>query len=307
LQACRDVNQLDNSAPSPAGTALPPHGCALTFDSRNISHYLEHPFNIVEGAMSRLAVLLYSVAAYAVFLVVFLYLIAFVADVGVPRTIDTGPAAPVLLAVAVDLALIALFGLQHSVMARPFFKRWITGRMPPAMERSTYVLAASLVLAFLFWQWRPLPYTLWRAEGALATALLAASALGWGIVLLSTFLINHFDLFGLRQAWMHLVQRPLTPLPFRTTLLYRLVRHPIMLGFLVAFWFTPHMTAGHLLFAAGMSVYILIGVRHEERDLVEALGEPYVAYRRETPALVPGLPGAREDLPAPQLSARHPG
>jgi len=248
--------------------------------------------------MTRLACLLYSVAAYALFFAVFLYLIAFVANIAVPRSIDAGPQSDLLAAVAIDLALIALFGLQHSVMARPAFKRWIVRFVPPAIERSTFVLAASLVLVLLFWQWRPLTATVWRAEGALATALLAASALGWGTVLLSTFLINHFDLFGLRQAWLHFLQRPLVPLAFRTTLLYRLVRHPIMLGFLIAFWFTPHMTVGHLLFAAGMSAYILIGVRHEERDLVQALGDDYVRYRRETPAFIPGLPGARADLPA---------
>jgi len=145
----------------------------------------------------------------------------------------------------------------------------------------------------------------WRL--ALATVLLAASAMGWGIVLLSIFLINHFDLFGLRQAWLHFLQRPLTPLVFRTTLLYRLVRHPIMLGFLIAFWFTPHMTAGHLLFAGGMTAYILIGVRHEERDLVQALGPTYAAYRRQTPAFLPGLPGASDELPASGITAKHPG
>lgn len=257
--------------------------------------------------MTRLALLLYSVFAYVVFFGVFLYLIAFVANIAVPRSIDIGPAASPIVALWIDLALIALFGLQHSVMARPAFKRWITRYVPPAIERSTFVLAASLVLVLLFWAWRPLPYTIWRAEGALATTLLALSALGWGTVLLSTFLINHFDLFGLRQAWLHFLQRPLTPLAFRTTLLYKLVRHPIMLGFLIAFWFTPHMTVGHLLFAAGMTVYILIGVRHEERDLVQALGSSYVKYRRETPAFIPGLPGASEDLPSEGIARRHPG
>jgi protein-S-isoprenylcysteine O-methyltransferase Ste14 len=263
----------------------------------------------MEGnAMLRLAVLLYSVAVYAVFLLVFLYLIGFVANIAVPRSIDVGPAASAAVALLIDLVLIALFGLQHSVMARPSFKRRFTQVIPAAIERSTYVLAASLVLALLFWAWRPLPLTLWRADGALAAVLMAASALGWGIVLLSTFLIDHFDLFGLRQAWLNFLQRPLTPLVFRTALLYRLVRHPIMLGFLIAFWFTPHMTAGHLLFAAGMTVYILIGVRHEERDLLEALGPTYAAYRRETPAFVPGLPGARDDdVRAPGITARHPG
>jgi methanethiol S-methyltransferase len=257
--------------------------------------------------MTRLAFLLYSVAAYAVFLGAFLYLIAFVANIAVPRSIDIGPDASPLVALAINLALIALFGVQHSVMARPAFKRWITRFVSPAIERSTFVLAASLVLVLLFWQWRPLTATVWQADGALGTALLAASALGWGTVLLSTFLINHFDLFGLRQAWLHFLQRPLVPLVFRTTLLYKLVRHPIMLGFLIAFWFTPHMTLGHLLFAAGMTLYILIGVRHEERDLVQALGDEYVKYRRETPAFVPGLPGASDDLPAEGITARHPG
>jgi protein-S-isoprenylcysteine O-methyltransferase Ste14 len=248
--------------------------------------------------MVRVLVLLYSLGAYAVFFGVFLYLIAFVANIAVPRSVDVGPQASPAVALAIDVCLIALFGLQHSTMARPAFKRWFSRCIPPAMERSTYVLAASAVLALLFWLWRPLPSTLWRADGVLASVLLAASALGWGTVLLSTFLINHFDLFGLRQAWLHFLQRPLTPLAFRTTLLYRLVRHPIMLGFLIAFWFTPHMTAGHLLFAAGMTAYILIGVRHEERDLVQALGPTYAAYRRDTPAFLPGLPGASDELPA---------
>jgi methanethiol S-methyltransferase len=255
--------------------------------------------------MSRLAILLYSVAAYGVFLGVFLYLVAFVAGAPVPRSVDVGPAAGTVAAALGDLALIALFGVQHSVMARPAFKRWWTRVIPPPMERSTFLLASSLVLVLLFWLWRPLPTTLWQAQGGLALALLAASGLGWCVVLLSTFLINHFDLFGLRQAWLHFVRRPLTALPFRTTLLYRLVRHPLMLGFLIAFWFTPHMTVGHLLFAAGMTVYILIGVRHEERDLVQALGPVYEAYRRETPAFFPGLPGAREDVSPPASSATH--
>jgi protein-S-isoprenylcysteine O-methyltransferase Ste14 len=241
-----------------------------------------------------------------VFFGVFLYLIAFVANILVPRSVDLGPPAAPVAAALGDLALIVLFGLQHSLMARPAFKRWITRTVPPPIERSTFVLATSLVLVLMFWLWRPLPVTVWRAHGDIAIVLLAASAIGWGVVLLSTFLINHFDLFGLRQAWLHFTQRPLTPLPFRTTLLYRRVRHPIMLGFLVAFWFTPHMTAGHLLFAAGMTAYILVGVRYEERDLVQALGPRYAAYRRETPAFVPGLPGAREDLPHGSLQEERP-
>jgi protein-S-isoprenylcysteine O-methyltransferase Ste14 len=240
---------------------------------------------------------LYSLGAYGLFLAVFLYLIAFVGNLFVPRSVDVGPQAPALAAAAVDLLLVAVFGLQHSVMARPAFKRWLTQALPAPVERSTYVLAASLALVLLFWQWRPLPATVWQAQGGAAIALWAVCALGWATVLLSTFLIDHFDLFGLRQTWLHMVGRVPVPLRFRTTLLYRIVRHPIMLGFLLAFWFTPHMTAGHLLFAAGMTVYILVGVRHEERDLVRALGQDYVDYRRRTPAFIPGLPGAHEDLP----------
>ena len=252
----------------------------------------------------RAAVFAYSLGAYALFLAVFLYLVGFVGDLGVPRSIDAGLHSERAEAIVIDLLLISLFGLQHSVMARPTFKRWIGRHLPAAMERSTYVLLASLVLALLMGQWRPIPLTLWQADGATATALWAAFGFGWATVLLSTFLINHFDLFGLRQAYLHLVQRPLIPLPFRTTLLYRLVRHPIMLGFLIAFWFTPHMTVGHLLFAVGMTIYIVIGVHHEERDLVDALGREYVDYRRRTPAFIPGMRGAHGDVGRPAAERR---
>lgn len=254
--------------------------------------------------MRSATIFLYSVGAYALFLVVFLYLVAFVGNLWVPKSIDGGPASDTALALVVDLLLVSLFGLQHSVMARPAFKRWITRFIPPAMERSTFVLVATVILVVLMWQWRPIDGTIWQADGTLAIVLWAMFGAGWFVVLLSTFLINHFDLFGLRQAWLHLVERPLTPLVFRTTLFYRIVRHPIMLGFLIAFWFTPHMTVGHLLFAVAMSVYIVIGVRHEEHDLVHALGEDYVAYRRRTPAFVPGLPGASEDLPVQPATHR---
>ena len=254
--------------------------------------------------MARLSVFLYSLGAYGFFLAVFLYLVAFVGNLWVPRSIDVGPLSSAGAAVLVDLLLIALFGLQHSLMARPAFKRWLVRRLPPAMERSTYVLLASAVLALLMWQWRPLPIDLWQAGGAAATALWIAFGLGWAIVLLSTFLINHFDLFGLRQAYLHMVRRPLRPLQFRTTLFYRLVRHPIMLGFLVAFWFTPQMTAGHLLFSLGMTVYILVGVHHEERDLVDSLGPVYDDYRSRTPAFIPGIKVARKAV-ASAPAERH--
>lgn len=247
--------------------------------------------------MTRAAMFLYSLGAYGLFLAVFLYLVAFVGNVAVPRSIDVGPASGIVPAIAIDVLLIVLFGLQHSVMARPAFKRWFTRLVPAPIERSTFVLVASLLLALLMWQWRPIPLSLWHFEGTAAIALWAVFGVGWLVVLLSTFLINHFDLFGLRQTWLHLRHRPAPALQFRTTLLYRAVRHPIMLGFLLAFWATPDMTAGHLLFALAMTGYIAIGVHHEERDLVRSLGDDYVAYRRETPAFIPGLPGASEDLP----------
>ena len=238
--------------------------------------------------MIRLAVLLYSLAAYAVFFGVFLYLVAFVANILVPRSIALGPEASPLAAALGNLTLIALFGLQHSVMARPAFKRWITRAIPPAMERSTFVLAASLLLVLLFWLWRPLPATLWRAEGGLATALLAASAVGWGIVLLSTFLINHFDLFGLRQSWRAFRGQPQTALRFVTPAFYRVVRHPLYVGWFFAFWCTPTMTVTHLFFAVMTTAYILIAIQLEERDLMREHVE-YAAYRASVPMLIPFL------------------
>lgn len=248
--------------------------------------------------MKRILAFLYGIVAYAIFLGVFLYLIAFVGNLGVPKSIDVGATSGTGAAVVVNLLLIAMFGAQHSIMARPWFKRRIVRFVPAAIERSTFVLVASLVLALTMALWQPIPVTLWQASGATAALAWAGFAAGWAIVLLSTFMIDHFDLFGLRQTWLHLVRRPWSAPAFRTTLLYRLVRHPIMVGFLIAFWCTPHMTVGHLLFAAGMTVYILVGVQHEERDLVDALGADYVAYRRVTPAFVPGLGGAASDLPA---------
>lgn len=242
--------------------------------------------------MSRLFVLLYGLAAYAVFLATFLYAIAFVAGVGVPRHIDNGPIAPWPVALAIDAALLALFAVQHSVMARPAFKRWWTRFVPPPMERSTYVLASSLALIVLFWQWRPLPALVWDVQApALRGALWTLCAAGWALVLASTFLINHFDLFGLRQSWRHARGRgPAPEAPFVVRALYRIVRHPIMLGFLVAFWATPTMTLGHLLFAAMTTAYILFAVKLlEERDLVAHFGDAYRAYQQRVPMLLPGM------------------
>jgi protein-S-isoprenylcysteine O-methyltransferase Ste14 len=240
--------------------------------------------------MSRLFSLLYGAACYVVFLATFLYAIAFVAGVGVPRHVDNGIATPLPLALAIDLGLLALFAVQHSVMARPAFKRWWTRFVPAQVERSTYVLASSLALIVLFWQWRPLPIRIWDVGGEGARwALYALSASGWLLVLVSTFLINHFDLFGLRQVWFHAHGRGPNPdSPFVTRAFYRIVRHPIMLGFLVAFWATPTMSAGHLVFALMTTGYILVAVKFlEERDLVAQYGQTYRDYQRRVPMLLP--------------------
>ena len=232
----------------------------------------------------------YSLAVYAGFLCVFVYAIGFVQRVGVPKDIDDGASASTGAAIAIDLALLGLFALQHSVMARPAFKRWWTRIVPAPIERSTFVLAASLALALLLWQWRPLTTTVWDVEsGAARAALHALSWLGWLIVLATTFLINHVDLFGLRQAYRHLrAQPPATP-EFQSPLLYRLVRHPLMLGFIIAFWTPPTLTQGSLLFAAFTTGYILVALQLEERDLLLDLGDDYDAHRRRVPMLVPGL------------------
>jgi protein-S-isoprenylcysteine O-methyltransferase Ste14 len=244
--------------------------------------------------MNRILVATYGALCYLFFLVVFLYAIAFVGDFAVPRTVDRGgPAESLGRALAIDGALLALFALQHSVMARPSFKRWWTRIVPQPMERSTYVLLASAALALLFWQWRPLAGDIWTvASPAGAAVLWFLFGLGWTTVLVGTFLIQHFDLFGLRQVYLHLRRRPYVEVGFREPWLYRLVRHPIMLGFLIAFWATPRMTAGHLLFAVATSGYILIGIRFEERDIARQHGADYEAYRARVPMILP-LPKRR--------------
>jgi protein-S-isoprenylcysteine O-methyltransferase Ste14 len=240
----------------------------------------------------------YSVVVYAGFLAVFVYAIGFVQRVGVPKDIDSGTSATTAAAVAIDVALLALFAIQHSVMARPAFKRRWTRVVPAPVERSTYVLAASLLLALLLWQWRPLPTTVWHVRpGAARAALHAVSWLGWLTVLGTTFLIDHLGLFGLRQSHRQLRARPPAPAELRTPLLYRLVRHPLMLGFVIAFWAAPTMSQGRLLFAALTTGYILVAVQLEERDLLVELGDDYAAYRRRVPMLVPGL--KRRPTPAP--------
>jgi protein-S-isoprenylcysteine O-methyltransferase Ste14 len=239
--------------------------------------------------MTRPASLLFSLVAYAIFFATFLYLIAFVGDLPIAaQTVDSGLDAPLATAVLIDVALIALFGLQHSVMARQGFKRAWTRMVPEHLERSTYVLAASAALIIMFLVWRPIPNVLWDVTGtALAMPLWLMFAAGWLIVLLSTFLINHFELFGLQQAWFHMQCRQAAAPQLRHPLFYRWVAHPLYAGFFLAFWATPKMTLGHLLFAAGMSVYILIAIRYEERDLKGLFGKDYEDYRSGVGMLTP--------------------
>ena len=239
--------------------------------------------------MSRTATLLFAILAYAIFFATFLYLICFVGNAGfAPVTVDRGPSAPMAMAVVIDLALIALFGVQHSVMARPAFKQRWTQVVPHSAERSVYVLLASVALLILFWFWRPIDTVVWDLTGtALAGILTLLFWVGWLLVLLSTFLINHFELFGLQQAWLNLRGRQAAAPQFRQPLLYKYVRHPLYLGFFLAFWAAPRMTAGHLLLAAGMSVYMLIAIRHEEHDLVGLFGKDYEDYRQRVGMLVP--------------------
>jgi protein-S-isoprenylcysteine O-methyltransferase Ste14 len=238
--------------------------------------------------MSRTLALAYGVASYLAFLAVFLYMAGFVGNLPVPKSIDSGPPSPLPVAVLVDTLLLLLFAVPHSIMARPAFKRWWARLVPQPVERSTYVLIASLTLALLFWQWRPIPAPVWEVRRLVGRwLLLSVFWLGWAVVLVSTFLIDHFDLFGLRQVVLYASGREYTPPAFRTVGLYRYVRHPLMLGFLIAFWATPAMTVGHLLFAAANTAYILIALRLEERDLVGFHRERYRAYQKQVGMLFP--------------------
>jgi protein-S-isoprenylcysteine O-methyltransferase Ste14 len=231
---------------------------------------------------------LYGIAAYLVFFVTILYAVGFVMGLVVPKSIDTGTDTPTAEAVIVNLLLMALFAVQHSVMARQRFKTWWTQFVPKPVERSTYVLFASLSLLLLFWQWRPLPTIIWDvANPDLAVTVVTLSLAGWVLVFTSTFIINHFELFGLHQVTNHLVGKEASPPRFKTPLLYKLVRHPIYLGFIIAFWAAPTMTAGHLLFAAVTTLYILLGITLEERDLVDLFGDEYRQYKQRVSMLIP--------------------
>ena len=242
--------------------------------------------------MTRLLTLTYGVVSYLIFFGTFLYAIGFLGNVGVPKTLDGPATGPWRTALLVDLGLLVLFAVQPSVMARRGFKRFLTRVVPEAAERSTYVLASSLALLLLFWQWRPLGGVLWDVQMPAARgALLGAFAFGWILVLLATFVINHFDLFGLRQSWRAFQGQRQQPLPFVTPMLYRIVRHPLYVGWLFTFWCTPTMTATHLLFALVTTAYILVAIQFEERDLVREHPE-YAVYRRDVPMLIPMWPKA---------------
>ncbi len=257
--------------------------------------------------MHRALALAYGFLAYALFLATFLYAVGFLAGVGVPKSIDTGDGGSPGTALLVDLALLGLFAVQHSLMARPWFKRSWTRIVPAPVERSTYVLLSSACLILLFWLWQPLPGRAWTLEAPAGVALLwAAYAVGWLLILVSTFLIDHFDLFGLRQVVRYFRGASQAPPPFQARLFYRVVRHPLMLGWLVVFWSTPRMSAGHLLFALTTTLYILAAIQIEERDLLRSHGDSYVSYRQRVPMLLPWPKRPGLLTPEGALSGRGP-
>lgn len=241
---------------------------------------------------ARLLILLYAIVSYGVFLVSFLYGLGFFSNTFVPKSIDGGGGPTQLSeAIAVNLTLIGIFAIQHTIMARPVFKQWWAKNLPVALQRSTYVLLSSLILLLLFWQWQPIPALIWKVDGIAGSLLTGVYWFGWLLALTSTYLIDHFDLFGLRQAYFWLRGATDPGQSFKTPLLYKIVRHPLMLGFLLAFWATPEMTAGHLLFAITITIYILIGVQFEERDLIAQFGTTYKEYRQRVPMLLPRIFG----------------
>ena len=247
----------------------------------------------------------YGLTSYVIFLGTFLYAIAFVGGFIVPSRLDGPLQTSLPKAVGIDCLLLTIFAVQHSVMARRWFKERWTQIIPWAIERSTFVLFASLALLLLFWQWRPIGIEVWSVENAVARGVLwALFATGWATVLVVTFLINHFDLFGLRQVWLPLMGKPYTRVPFRTPLPYRVVRHPLYFGFLLAFWMTPTMTAAHLVFAMATTAYIILAIQFEERDLVAEHGKAYEEYRRSVPMLLPGGGRRLAAAPTPEAQAK---
>jgi len=238
--------------------------------------------------MKKLLFLVYGVVAYLIFFATFCYAVGFVSALFVPKNIDSIPESPLSFAFLVNAGLLSLFALQHSIMARPAFKRWWTRFVPEPIERSTYVLFASICLLILFWFWQPMGGVIWEVEsGSLRQTLTALCLVGFGIVLVTTFLINHFDLFGLRQVWLYFSGKNYYNLPFRTPLYYKYVRHPLYLGFMIAFWSAPTMTAAHLFFAVMTTGYMLVAIQFEEKDLVSHFGTQYQDYQRSAPMLIP--------------------
>jgi len=238
--------------------------------------------------MGRMLAVLYGIVCYVIFLATFLYAIGFVGDFAVPKTIDSGVPGPLGQAILVNVVLLGIFAVQHSVMARPGFKAVWTKIVPRPIERSTYVLFSSATLILLYWQWRPMTDIVWNVDNDIArNAIWVAFALGWMLVLVATFLINHFDLFGLRQVYLYLRETRYTELPFQIASLYKFVRHPLLLGFIIAFWAAPTMTVGHLLFTLATTAYMLVAIQLEERDMVRFHGQPYVEYRKRVRMIVP--------------------
>ncbi len=244
--------------------------------------------------LARIATFLYGLVCYLIFFVTFLYAIGFVGNLVVPKSIDSGPAVPLVEALLIDTLLLSLFAIQHSVMARQWFKRAWTKIIAQPIERSTYVLLASLVLSLLFWQWRPMREVIWDVRNPTGRIVLQGLFwMGWGGVLFSTYLVDHFSLFGLKQVYSYLKGLPDEPTPFKTPVLYKVVRHPLYLGFIVAFWSTPRMTLGHLFFAAVCTAYIVLAIQFEERDLMEFYGDSYRKYRTQVSMLLPVRFGKR--------------
>jgi len=254
---------------------------AVIFFAPQANEKGEHP-------MGKVLSFVYGIIAHVGFLIVLFYLIGFLANIVVPKNINSGEIAPFMQALAINIILLALFAIQHSVMARPDFKRWWTTLIPPYLERSTYVLMSNGVVVLMLWQWQPMPEVIWQVENPVGVMVLwGLFGLGWMVLVLASFMINHFDLFGTRQVYLHFRGERYSPLPFKTRGFYKYIRHPLMLGWLLAFWATPYMTEGHLVFAVGTTVYILAAIQIEERDLVNSHGETYEKYRRQTSMLLP--------------------